>query len=115
MRGRGRWPPAALAEARRGDPRADAEALLRALRAGGGVPAGDSRLLDPEQRDVARHEVEAMFGLEFAARLAELPDPRLEIAKALERLGVGHAPGLSASCQRCAAGRWSKKRLAFSS
>jgi len=60
---------------KRGDAlRADADALLRALRAGGAARgASDSRMLDSEQRDVARHEVEASFGPEFAVRLAELP------------------------------------------
>jgi hypothetical protein len=59
---------------RRGDSLpADADALLRALRAGGAMPAGDRRLLDPEPWDVARHDVEATFGPEFAAHLAELP------------------------------------------
>lgn len=64
-----------LDPAKRGDALvADADALLRALRAGGDVRAmGDDRMLDPEQRDVARHDVEATFGPEFASRLAELP------------------------------------------
>ena len=64
-----------LDPARRRDAlRGDADALLGALRAGGDARGmGDGRVLDPEQRDVARRDVEATFGPEFAARLAELP------------------------------------------
>src|SRR5207245_4575018 len=49
------------------------------------------------------------------ARLPELLHTRLHVANALERLLTGHACPLPASCQRCPAGRWSKKRLAFRS
>jgi hypothetical protein len=53
---------------------ADADALLAALRAGADARTlGDGRMLAREQQDVARHEVEAQFGKEFAARLAETP------------------------------------------
>jgi hypothetical protein len=64
-----------LDPAKHGDALAsDADALLRALRAGGDARAiGDGRLLEPEQRDLTPHDAEATFGPEFAARLAELP------------------------------------------
>jgi PPIC-type PPIASE domain len=65
-----------LSPDRRGeDAWGDAERMLIALNAGESDPAeaGDPFLLEHDYRDLAAHDVERLFGGEFAARVAELP------------------------------------------
>ena len=100
---------------------ADAAALLDRLRAGSAaIPAGDSQMLDAEQRDITSREVEATFGPAFAARLAELPVASWEgpIASSygahlvrVERRLVGGVPPLD-DVREAVAREWTAARRA---
>lgn len=97
----------------------DAAALLREARSGGDARlVGDSRLLDAEQRDVARNDVEASFGSSFAARLAEIPlgfwegpipsSYGVHLVR-VERRQLGHIPPL-ADVREAVAREWTAAR-----